>query len=79
MARQEHFPPRGRPTRKVFIIVIAALSVAMIAGAVIGPSLVVADGVDPRPFVAVISAVTVGAMFLVVGWMVWMVFFRPRR
>jgi cation transporter-like permease len=77
MERQRHFPPKGWVTRRVFIGVIVALTVALLLGSVFGPIFTATDP-DPRPWVALLSVVTYVAMFAMVFWIVWFVL-KPRQ
>lgn len=77
MEERKSFPPKGWATRRVFVGVIVALSVAMLLATVFGPILTTTDP-DPRPLVAILSMVTYLAMFAVIFWIVWIVL-RPSR
>lgn len=75
MKRHLNFPPKGSPTRKVFFGVIVVLGLGMLLAAVLGPILVT-TGTDPRPWVAVLSAVTYLGFIVTLAWFAWMVLRR---
>lgn len=70
------FPAKGSVTRKVFIGVIVALSLGMLLASVFG-SIFAITGEDPRPWMAVLSAVTYLSFVVVLAWFAWMIL-RPK-